>query len=124
MRALLDSHAALWWLEDSPHLGDAGAGMLEDPASEVLLSAVTVWELGMKRAAGRLQTNDGWVALLRDRGARPLPITFAHAAAAADLPLHHRDPFDRMLVAQALTERAAIISRDARLRKYDVEVIW
>ena len=124
MRVLLDSHAALWWLEDSPRLGANAVTILEEPAIEALLSAATVWEIGIKRTAGKLRTEDDWADHLLSRGALALPVTFDHAAAAVALPPHHKDPFDRMLVAQAMTERAAIISRDARLRNYDVEVIW
>jgi PIN domain nuclease of toxin-antitoxin system len=98
--------------------------LLEDPSSDVLLSAAVVWEVAIKRAAGKLRVPDGFTRLVLDAGVDGLPIAIEHAEAAGALPLHHRDPFDRMLVAQAQIEGAAIVSADPALRAYDVRVEW
>lgn len=124
MRALLDSHAAIWFVAADPRLSPQAKDVIDHPDTLVLLSAATVWEVGIKVARGKLKAPEGWVEVLQRSGAIPLVVTVEHATAAATLPLHHKDPFDRMLVAQSLAERAAIISRDARLRAYDVEVVW
>lgn len=83
-----------------------------------------MWEVAIKRSLGRLSAPTEFAPVLLAAGARPLPIELDHAAAVANLPPHHRDPFDRMLVAQASVEGAAIVSRDTRLSSYDVAVVW
>ena len=90
----------------------------------MLLSAVVVWEIAIKRSLGKLEAPDDLVATLTGAGAQPMPITLEHVAAVEELPPHHRDPFDRLLIAQALEERAAIVSGDPALGDYDVPVIW
>jgi PIN domain nuclease of toxin-antitoxin system len=90
----------------------------------VLLSAAVVWEIAIKRALDKLEVSDDPVATLLGAGAVPLPIGLDHADLAARLPAHHRDPFDRLLVAQAITEGAVIASRDAAFRDYGVPVTW
>lgn len=90
----------------------------------MLLSAGVVWEIAIKRALGKLEAPVGVERTLLDAGASPLPVSLEHAAAVAHLPPHHRDPFDRLLVAQAQIEGAALVSRDNALRAYDAPVIW
>lgn len=90
----------------------------------MLLSAAVIWEVAIKRATGKLDAPAGFAKLLLDAGVDPLPITIEHAEAAGALPMHHGDPFDRMLVAQAQIEQAAIVSADPNLRAYDVRVEW
>jgi PIN domain nuclease of toxin-antitoxin system len=97
---------------------------LADPANTVLLSAVVPWEVAVKRPLGKLEVHEGYVELLLDTGMVPLPVTFEHAQAVEHLPLHHRDPFDRMLVAQATVEDAAIVTRDGAFAAYGVPVVW
>jgi PIN domain nuclease of toxin-antitoxin system len=97
--------------------------LLADPAHDVYLSAAVVWEVSIKRATGKLKAPD-FTETAREGGVIPLPITIEHAEAAGALPLHHRDPFDRMLIAQARIEAAAIVSADPALRAYDVRVEW
>ena len=124
MKLLLDTHAAIWWLSDDARLGAAAAQQLRDDSNRVLLSAVVVWEAAIKRAIGKLATPGDLAATLLSAGVLPLPIELEHAAAAGELPQHHRDPFDRMLIAQATIERATIVSSDEALRAYDVPVLW
>lgn len=98
--------------------------MLTDASNEVLLSAVVVWEVALKRSLGKLDAPDGFAGVLLDAGAVPLAVSIDHASAVRSLPWHHRDPFDRMLVAQAVLEDAVLLSNDDRLRAYDVRVAW
>jgi PIN domain nuclease of toxin-antitoxin system len=107
-----------------PQLSDHARRLLADPAHEVLLSAAVAWEVSIKRASGKLAAPPGFAAALIDQGARALPMTIEHAEAAGALPLHHRDPFDRMLIAQAQIEGASIVSADPALRAYNVRVEW
>lgn len=124
MKLLLDTHAVLWWLLDDPRLSDRAAEALVDPANRVLLSAAVVWEIAIKRSLGKLEVPEDFRATLHRGGAQPLSVSLSHAAAVERLPWHHRDPFDRMLVAQALAEDAAIVSRDGALQPYGVQLVW
>jgi PIN domain nuclease of toxin-antitoxin system len=124
VRLLLDTHAALWWLSDDGRLGARSVELIEDGSSEVLLSAAVVLEVAIKRSIGKLAIPGNPAALLIEAGAEPLPIRIAHAEAVGELPWHHRDPFDRLLVAQARIEQAVVVSNDERLRPYDVPTVW
>ncbi len=124
MKLLLDTHAALWFLGGDERLGEAARRHLIDDANVVLLSAVVVWEVAIKRSLGRLVVPEEYLPLLLGAGVQPLAMSVEHAAAVEHLPPHHRDPFDRMLVAQAAIENAAVVSRDDALRPYDVTLIW
>ena len=95
-----------------------------ESTNQVMLSAAVVWEVAIKRSLGRLDAPDGFAATLVGAGAQPLPISLEHAAAVEQLPWHHRDPFDRIIVAQAAAERAAIVSADAALEPYAVTLVW
>lgn len=123
-RVALDTHAALWLLTGEVPLGPRAAAAIDDPATEVLLSAAVVWEVAIKRGIGKLDCPDGFAAVLIGAGARAAPITLDHAARVEHLPDIHRDPFDRLLVAQAQLERAAIVTRDPAIARYDVATIW
>lgn len=120
MRLLLDSHVALWWLANSVDLGSRCRHSITD-ADAVHFSAVTPWELGMKEALGKLTLPDALIPELVRSGFEPLNITPEHGRSAAALPLHHRDPFDRMLVAQAQSEKLVIVTADRAFTAYDVE---
>lgn len=122
MRLLVDSHVALWWLGGHASLGARCHEQLV-VADEVYFSAVTPWELGIKRAIGRLAFPDGLAAELADGGFVELPVSVAHAERAPDLAHHHGDPFDRMLVAQAQLESLVLVTADRTLRPYDVELV-
>lgn len=124
MKLLLDTHAALWWLADDARIGHDAERELSDSTNRVLLSAAVIWEVAIKRSLGKLQAPADLAQTLLDAGAQPLPVTLDHAAAVEALPWHHRDPFDRLLVSQALTEGVAIVSQDARLQPYGVSLVW
>ena len=122
MRILVDSHVALWWLSGSESLGSRCRQLIES-ADEAYFSVVTPWELGIKRALGKLTMPDGLVAALQSGGFVPLAVSADHAEYAPTLPAHHRDPFDRMLVAQAQLEALTLVTADERLGVYDVELV-
>ena len=124
MKLLLDTHAALWWLTEDERLGEATADRLTDETNQILLSAAVVWEVAIRRSLGKLETPEDFGPTLIDAGAQPLPVSLDHAAAVEQLPWHHRDPFDRILVAQATIEGAALVSQDAALQPYGVPLVW
>jgi PIN domain nuclease of toxin-antitoxin system len=123
MRILVDSHVALWWLDDPARLSRAAHDAIADPGNEVFLSAASVWELALKITRGKLVMPDGFVDVLAEDGFESLPVAAVHALAAAQLPAHHGDPFDRMLVAQALAEGLVLATRDRILAHYDVPLL-
>lgn len=120
MRYLLDSHVALWLLAQPERLHPAVTDELTD-APELWFSPVTPWELGIKVAQGRLEIDGDLIESLRASGVDELVITSVHAQRAASLPDHHRDLFDRMLVAQAIVERVTLVTADRQLDRYDVD---
>jgi len=123
MRLLLDTSALLLALSEPERLSEASRNAIEDPASIVLVSAASVWEIAIKRALGKLEAPESVVGAIRDGGFETLDITPEHADRAGGLPPHHRDPFDRMLVAQALAEGCTLLTRDDALKDYDVEIL-
>jgi PIN domain nuclease of toxin-antitoxin system len=118
MRLLLDTHTFLWWVEDSPRLPRRFHAAIAEPANDVFVSAVTVWEIAIKRRTGRIAFSGGIVEEIRSHGFQPLPIALGHTEAVEDLPVFHRDPFDRMLVAQAMVEEIILLTVDAQIIKY------
>ena len=123
MILLLDAHALLWWLADDATLGDAARRSIADPSVDVLVSAATVWEIGIKRALGKLDAPDELPEAIERSGFGGLPVTLVDADVAAGLPPHHRDPFDRMLVAQATRLGAIVVTRDASFTPYGVRIL-
>lgn len=123
MKLLPDTHTVLWMLAEDPRLSGRAWALLNSDR-EVLLSAAVVWEVELKRTLGKLSAPGDFVELAIGSGASPLPIGLGHAQRAGALPLHHRDPFDRVLIAQAQLEDAVLLSADDRLRAYDVAVEW
>lgn len=124
MKLLLDTHAALWWLADDERIGQVAGELLADASNTALLSAVVVWEVAIMRSLGKLDAPEDFAATLIGAGAHALPVSLAHAEAVGRLAWHHRDPFDRMLVAQAGIEAAVLVSNDQALRAYGVPVVW
>lgn len=122
-RLLLDTHALVWWSSDVPQLNSLAHDEIADPRNEVFVSAITGWEIAVKRAQGRISAPDNLGTVIEDRGFTHLPLTFRHAEQAGSLPMHHRDPFDRFLVAQAQIEGLVLVTRDARIRLYDVPTL-
>jgi PIN domain nuclease of toxin-antitoxin system len=122
---LLDTHIVIWWLEE--HLDRLQPSVIEslrDPAAQIVVSSVVVWEIAIKRSVGKLDSEvPDVVDSLAPFDIRWLPISPQHARHVANLPFHHRDPFDRLLVAQAQLEGLPIVTVDPRIRMYDVETI-
>jgi PIN domain nuclease of toxin-antitoxin system len=119
---LLDTHALLWWLADSPELSRrAQAAIRRSPA--VYVSAATAWEIAIKKAHGKLKAPDDLEDALRSNRFEPLSVTVAHAWAAGALPRYHDDPFDRLLIAQARAESLTLVTRDPWVRRYEVRVL-
>lgn len=121
MRLLLDTHVLIWWDAGMPISRGAIEAIRE--ADQVYVSAVSGWEIAIKAALGRLDTKRRVVDAVAESGLEELPMRVAHAEAVGSLPGHHRDPFDRMLVAQAKAEGLTLVTRDRELRLYDVRVI-
>lgn len=122
MRLLLDTHVILWWLNASEELpGEMRDLLATEPA--VYLSAVSPWEIAIKQSVGKLSGPADLAERARDSQFTPLPITAGHGVRAGRLPQHHRDPFDRMLVAQAQMEELTIVTRDKWIHYYDVPVL-
>ena len=123
MRLLLDTHVLLWSLTEPRRLSGRTREALEDAANDVFVSAVSGWEIAVKRALGKLEAPDDLEAGITRHGFLPLNLTFPHAEHAGALPPHHADPFDRMLVAQAQMEGLILVTRDARMSLYGVRTI-
>jgi PIN domain nuclease of toxin-antitoxin system len=122
MSLLLDTHVVLWGLVADPALGDEFLDRLRhDP--DIYLSPVTVWEITIKQSAGKLSGPQDLPERVRDMGFRELPVACTHAIVAGRLPMHHRDPFDRLLVAQATVEGLTLATRDPDIHRYDVDTL-
>jgi PIN domain nuclease of toxin-antitoxin system len=113
VRLLLDTHALLWWLADDQHLGSKARKLIEDPANDIFVSVASLWEITVKVRVGKLEADTEEIsgAAIRD-GFDLLGIEIPHLQTLAGLPLHHRDPFDHLLIAQAITEDATFVSQD------------
>jgi len=122
VRLLLDTHALLWWLADEG-LSPRARAAIADPDNLVAVSAASAWEISIKKALGKLAAPDDLDEQLRSGGFTALPISIAHATAAGRLARHHEDPFDRMLIAQALSESLSIVTRDKRFDDYGVALL-
>lgn len=127
-RVLLDTHALLWWLADAPNLSDDAKTLIGDPEIDVLVSTGSIWEVAIKARLGRLEMPDDLEGFFSRQlplnGFTVLPVHLAHGARVRHLEDHHRDPFDRLLVAQAQCEAVPLISKDRWLSAYAIEVIW
>jgi len=128
VRALLDTHALLWWLVADERLSERARETIADPRSELYLSAASSWEIAIKVRLGRLRLprppRSLIPAVLAEQRIRPLEISHSHALATADLPPLHRDPFDRLLAAQARMEKLVIVSSDPVFGRYGVRTVW
>ncbi|MBA2505427.1 MAG: type II toxin-antitoxin system VapC family toxin [Thermoleophilaceae bacterium] len=124
-RLLLDTNVVVWLLlGERASVTDAAREALEDESNSVSVSAVSVWEIAIKRSLGKLDIEDGWMKALERSAFDPMPITAIHAEHVERLPWLHRDPFDRMLIAQASTEAHALVSAGPHLAAYGVDVVW
>lgn len=122
-RLLLDTHAFLWWLSDDSSLGEDARQMIGEPRNQVLVSAASIWEISIKQAKGMLDAPEDLEALVEDEGFTKLPISLFHGQQAGKLPEIHRDPFDRMLIAQAQAEGLELVTADGIIPQYGVRVV-
>ncbi len=122
---MLDTHALIWALSAPRRLPERISRSLEDPATVVYASAASTWEIAIKAALGKIHADlDEVVDGIRRTGFTELSVSIDHARRLGELPAHHRDPFDRLLVAQALHEGLTVVTHDAMLRRYPVPVLW
>ena len=124
MRFLIDSHPLLWWVEASPALGGDAHAAITDATNEVLISSASLWELTIKIASGKLSLPTELETMVANQGFAVLSITFSHLRQLAGLPRLHRDPFDRMMIAQALSEGIPIATGDPVFAAYGVQILW
>jgi PIN domain nuclease of toxin-antitoxin system len=121
---LLDTHALIWSLEDSPQLSPTARSVIEDASNVVLASVVSAWEIAIKKTLGKLSAPDDIEAAIDAAAFTKRTITFADAQRLGKLPPHHRDPFDRMLISQALVDGTSIVTRDPNFARYSVPIVW
>ena len=123
MNLLIDTHMLLLWLDDEPRLDQSIRENIVNPSTRVMISAASVWEIGIKQALGKLKVPESILPVIQDEGFEELPITGQYAELAARLPNHHRNPFDRMLIAQALLEELILVTNDKQIENYDLHLI-
>lgn len=124
MKFLLDTHALLWWLADDNQLGRRARELVEDPGNDILISMVSLWEIAVKTRIGKLRADIGEITgAVQQEGFTLLDIAMTHLLTLAGLPMHHRDPFDHLLIAQAITEDATFISEDRNTARYPVRIV-
>lgn len=127
MRLLLDTHAIIWHIEQNPTLSARASAAIKNPDNEIFVSTVSLWELSIKASLGKLKLPKpirNIATELRDSGVTFLPISEGHALATESLPWHHRDPFDRMLIAQSNQEDLTLVTRDGIFGEYAVSRLW
>ena len=128
MRLLLDTHAFLWWASEDPALSATARRQIESPRNDVFVSPVSAWEIVLKAGLGKLTTPSPVDEFIPEQMARNrfdvLPLSITHVLQVSHLPEHHRDPFDRLLVAQAMVEGLSFVTGDQHMSRYDVRVVW
>ena len=124
MRLLIDTPSFLWWMGASPALSGVARAAIADPTNEVLISIASVWELTIKVSTGKLNFPADPETIIRGEGFTVLAISFAHLRQLGTLPLLHKDPFDRILVAQAVVEATPLVTADRQLVRYSVPIVW
>jgi PIN domain nuclease of toxin-antitoxin system len=128
MKALLDTHTLLWLVDDPEKLPARVITICEDGQNELFISIASFWELAIKMSLGKIELDDNALARLKtwcdENAVQLLPISVNHCQQVQTLPFHHRDPFDRLLIAQALREQLALLSADGHFADYSVDVIW
>ena len=128
MKILLDTHAFLWWIMDDPRLSGVARTIIADGDNDLFLSAASGWEISIKARLGRLQLpanlNEYIAEQLQSNAITVLPIQLNHAMQVYKLPDHHKDPFDRMLIAQSQLEKLPLLTKDRMIANYDVAIIW
>jgi PIN domain nuclease of toxin-antitoxin system len=123
VKLLLDSHVLLWWLDGAERLSRESEAAIRRGASDVAVSVVSLWELSIKQSLGKLRVDGDLLEHMAQQTFTELPVLGVHAVAVRDLPLHHRDPFDRLLIAQARCERFTLVTSDRAMTAYDVPIM-
>ena len=123
MNLLLDTHIILWWLEDDPSLQNGHRRLIGDERNLCHISAASIWEISIKKGLGKLEIPDNYIKVLYDEGFMELPVTWLHCDSVASLPPLHRDPFDRLLIAQACLEKLIIVTVDEKIKQYKVSTV-
>ncbi len=123
MKFLLDTHTLIWWLANDVTLSEKAKTVIANPDNLIFISAASVWEIAIKKQIGKLNIPDDLEIQIEQNDFQPLPINISHAAYIEKLPLHHKDPFDRIIIAQAICEKMKIITRDQKFDSYQVDII-
>ena len=123
MNLFLDTHVLLWWLDDNPVLSERARSAIADPGNLVILSSVVTWEIRTKQALGKLKIPSDFYNVIKNQGFEFLSITSDHAYAVGDIPMHHRDPFDRMIISQAKLEGLTVVTHDSIFKEYGISVL-
>jgi PIN domain nuclease of toxin-antitoxin system len=128
MKVLLDTHALLWLIADDDRLSENARQIFLNSENRLFFSAASLWEICIKKSLGKISLKNGWFQTIQEEmeinTIQWLPIELTHCAEVAEMPFHHRDPFDRMLIAQAIVEGMQLLSRDSRLSDYAIERVW
>ena len=128
MKVLLDTHALLWLIADDGRLSENARQIFLNRGNSLFFSAASLWEICIKKSLGKISLKNGWIHTIQEEMGintiQWLPIEMTHCAEVAELPFHHRDPFDRMLIAQAIVEDMQLLSRDRHLSDYAIERVW
>jgi PIN domain nuclease of toxin-antitoxin system len=124
MNLLLDTHVLLWWLDDPTILlSEQASTAIKDPDNEIIVSVASAWEISIKKSLGKLETPENLKEMIADSGFELMSVDYEHVWQVKNLPSHHRDPFDRLLVSQAQIEQLTLVTRDSRLKAYSVPIL-
>jgi PIN domain nuclease of toxin-antitoxin system len=123
MKILLDTHILIWWLSEASRLSQTEIDLITDSDNFIFVSAATAWEIAVKKMIGKLEAPDDLPAALAVNNFLELPITIEHSQKLYQLPLHHNDPFDRIMIAQAISEDLTFMTRDAKIALYDIRIV-
>jgi len=128
MKLLLDTHVFIWWDSDPAKLSKKALALCSDPGNTLLLSVASAWEMQIKMQLGKMKLAFPLQDIIReqqkDNGLQIIPVELAHVLALQSLPAHHKDPFDRLLIAQARAESAVLVSKDKAFSKYQIDLVW
>jgi len=127
MNILPDTHAFMWFVNGDPMLGKAAKDAIENLENKALMSVASLWEIAVKVNIGKLSLSRPYTEIkdrMEENFIELLPITFDHTVLLTDLPLHHRDPFDRLIIAQAMTEKMTVLTKDENFKHYPIDIIW
>ncbi|AFZ37509.1 PilT protein domain protein [Stanieria cyanosphaera PCC 7437] len=123
MKLLLDTHTLIWWLTNHPTLSQAAKKAISNQDNLVFISAASAWEIAIKKSLGKLTAPDDLEVQIESNNFQPLPITITHGLAIEELPNHHNDPFDRIIIVQAICESMTVVTRDKKFNLYNISII-